>query len=630
MTKSYLLIVSLIVLHAHGQNFSQSGSGELDLISTNFTGLANAPAAEISNFSTVKLTNIGLDGYFVQAEQLDTSGGVGLRINRVENTIISNATRVMINGASGGTAVSTSVGSSSSASANGGVGISINDEHDPFSNFYGGPGDDQLTISSGNIKGGDGGLSTGAAGNSVAADGGVGLLVENLTLTDVGGLIDGGNGGSAQGSQGTVSANGGDAITTGLNVNIGEFRDSSSFEGGDGGTAISDELGSASTANGGLGFSFNGLNVDLMNYPQSRDVTLTNKINTGSFRGGAGGSATGQEGVEALGGNGVFATLQIMEISGGVFQGGDGGIVQAEVVTNANASGGDGFYSFQNHHLNITGGDFYGGAGGTLNGVLDDNGAGVRAIDTDVSVSGGNFYGMGLAMQSETMDTTLAVDGGSFDTISISSTEGFSSQVNITGGDLSRLQLVGASTNSIDLSGGSIFELLIESSGTNALSVGGSAALNRITQSSGYTDVNAWGDDHFMDTMVSGGVLNFNNQDFNLLDGASLVVTGSDAAVNFMGDRATVKSGASLVVSSGSVEANELQVESGGSVMQTITSDGADSFAVSEIMSDSLTVDAGALWQLYNVGSFTDFNSVLGTDGFLLGASSASNFSRGF
>jgi hypothetical protein len=258
MSKSALLIVLLFVVHAHGQNFSQSGSGELDLVSTNFTGLANASAVEVRNFTTIRLTDVGLDGYFVQTEQLNSSGGIGLSINEVENTIISNATIVMINGASGGTTVSTSVGSSTSALASGGVAISINDEHDPSSNSYGGPGEDQLTIRSGSIKGGNGGLSTGLAGNIVKADGGVGLLVENLTLKDLGGLINGGDGGTAKGAQGTLSANGGDAISTGLNVNIGEFRNSSSIEGGDGGTANSEELGRMSTANGGHGFSYNG------------------------------------------------------------------------------------------------------------------------------------------------------------------------------------------------------------------------------------------------------------------------------------------------------------------------------------------------------------------------------------
>lgn len=553
--------------------------------STNLTGSYNG----LSGTAAINLNSDGV----VNASNLVAVGGKG-------EDIISNAVGTFpVNGA-------------------GGQGVLVNPDHVALFN---GPGSGELIISSGNINGGIGGEVVGLAGNQVNAAGGAAVQVDNLTLSASTGTLIGGAGGSASGNQSELDASGGDGIITGFDVNINYLGDGLTIRGGNGGTTKSDLQGESSTANGGSGVNLFGFNVDLLNYPSIRDSSLTNNIMGGNYAGGKGGNASGQLGVKADGGHGFFSNFQIIEISDGTFQGGNGGVaVSSNSNSSSSAVGGNGFKSANNHHLKITGGDFYGGAGGTLNGVLDDDGAGVRAVDTDVLIAGGNFYGMGLFMQSETENTALNIEGGSFETISISSTEGFSSLVDITGGLITKLQVEGASTNTLDLSGGSISELSFMSSGTNALTVGGTLSLNRITQSSGVTDVNLWNDDHFTDTMVSGGVLNFNNQDFNLIDGAVMRLTSADAVVNFKGTNTAVKSGAQLDLGAGRATANALTVESGGSVRSTVYgSNGIVS--VGSLEADQLTLDVGASWRLYNDGTFTDYESLLNSNAFLLGVS---------
>ena len=63
--------------------------------------------------------------------------------------------------------------------AEGGIGLQINNEHDPFANFYGGPGNQEIDIVNAVIQGGGGGSVTGLNGNTVSADGGTGLFAEN-------------------------------------------------------------------------------------------------------------------------------------------------------------------------------------------------------------------------------------------------------------------------------------------------------------------------------------------------------------------------------------------------------------------------------------------------------------------
>ena len=379
---------------------------------------------------------------------------------------------------------------------------------------------------------------------------------------------------------------------------------------------------------------------------------------------------------------GFYAGIGSVAITNAEFYGGDGGVATNMASGAIYADAGHGIFLNNNQLIQIQGGNFVGGAGG--NSPTREGRDGLDALFRDNSqiiISGGTFTNGGIKVESiyfhdfsdsygiyEPQKTTFS--GGEASSLTVSSidddallslypelddiSERFTSigyfgsnDVTITGGVIGDLLVEGNRGSSISMTGGVIENnFSITGSGSNTLSLSDSAIIadinvagstynalsltssvtnsGKVSVEGGVTDVNAWGDDHFMDTTVSGGVLNFNNQDFNLVGGATLALTASDAVVNFNGGRATVKSGGLLDVSAGSVTANELQVESGGSVKQTMTSDGSGGFDVSEIASDTLTVDAGAQWELYNDGSFTDFNSILGTDGFLLAAASSS------
>ena len=98
------------------------------------------------------------------------------------------------------------------------------------------------------------------------------------------------------GGSGRFSADGGHGILTGYNINLGSLSPALQVQGGHGGTVTSSSLGQSATANGGNGFDYQGLNLDLINYPQPRDISLTNVIDHGTFIGGNGGAVVGQAG----------------------------------------------------------------------------------------------------------------------------------------------------------------------------------------------------------------------------------------------------------------------------------------------------------------------------------------------
>ena len=196
-------------------------------------------------------------------------------------------------------------------------------------------------------------------------------------------------------------------------------------------------------------------------------------------------------------------------------------------------------------------------------------------------------------------------------------------QFSFSGGVVSNIVLNSSGQSDIVLSGGIqiVDGFSVLNSGSYTLSISNEvASLGQVVIQDGTTDVNLWNDDHFTDTMVSGGVLNFNNQDFNLIDGAVMRLTSADAVVNFKGTNSAVEPGAQLDLGAGRTTANALPVESGGSVRSTVYgSNGIVS--VGSLEADQLTLDVGASWRLYNDGTFTDYESLLNSNAFLLGVS---------
>ena len=278
----------------------------------------------------------------------------------------------------------------------------------------------------------------------------------------------------------------------------------------------------------------------------------------------------GEDGVSADGGPGLFSTLQIMTVSNGTFRGGAGGSVTATSLNEGTAQGGDGFYSFENHHLQIVDGDYYGGTGGIVNGISQDSGAGLRAIDTDMTVLGGNFYGNGLVFSNATADASLDIQGGVFDAIEFGGDTSLLSSMNISGGTMSNVLLHGSSSNTLTFSGGSIDKLSLAGSGDNTLSFSGNGVITEIQNISGDTQVNEWIDDHFLNTIISGGSITFKDQNFQLSSSAIMSLTDADSYANFTGSNTTLKAGSILNLGSGEIHANILVAEQGSTIKTII------------------------------------------------------------
>ena len=602
-------IIPLIVVSAHAQNFVTNGAGSLVLNNTNFVGTSSQPAGDIRNFDSFETVDVSYEGYVNSVSATDASGGVGLRINDNQTNIINNTSVFTISGGSGSQATSAGSGIST-VLAEGGIGLQINNEHDPLANFYGGPGNQEIDIVNAVIQGGGGGSVTGLNGNTVSADGGTGLFAENITVSFNNVSISGGDGGAAQGVQGDLSADGGHGILTGYNINLGSLSPALQVQGGHGGTVTSSSLGQSSTANGGNGFDYQGLNLDLINYPQPRDSSLTNVIDHGTFIGGNGGTVVGQAGVSADGGRGLFSTLQIMTVSNGTFRGGAGGSVTAASLNEGTAQGGDGFYSFENHHLKIVDGDYYGGIGGSVNGISQDSGAGLRAIDTDMTVLGGNFYGNGLVFSNATADASLDIQGGVFDTIEFGGDASLLSSMDISGGTMSNVLLHGSSSNLLTFSGGSIDKLSLAGSGDNTLSFSGNGVITEIQNISGDTQVNEWIDDHFLNTIISGGSLTFKDQNFQLASSAIMSLTDADSYVNFTGSNTTLKAGSILNLGSGEIHANTLVAEQGSTIKTIIYEKDEGGYANGVLNVETLNINPNTNVKISNTVANLDFNLI--------------------
>ena len=374
--------------------------------------------------------------------------------------------------------------------------------------------------------------------------------------------------------------------------------------------------------------------------------STTDIVLGGSYTGGVAGSSVSLNNIIVTnqGGDGVFVAGNTITLTNGSYIGGAGG-----VLTDANEAskslGGKGFFSSGNYNLTILDGYFNGGLGGSVNGNKSSDGAALYLENSIVTIEGGTFDRGGIVVDinSTFINNNLAFNGGESTQINLISQVGTVASAKMTSGNVGYARTSGLGLDQFSFSGGVVSNIVLNSSGQSDIVLSGGiqivdgfsvlnsgsytlsisnevASLGQVVIQDGTTDVNLWNDDHFTDTMVSGGVLNFNNQDFNLIDGAVMRLTSADAVVNFKGTNTAVKSGAQLDLGAGRTTANALTVESGGSVRSTVYgSNGIVS--VGSLEADQLTLDVGASWRLYNDGTFTDYESLLNSNAFLLGVS---------
>ncbi|MCK5675436.1 MAG: autotransporter outer membrane beta-barrel domain-containing protein, partial [Verrucomicrobia bacterium] len=175
-------------------------------------------------------------------------------------------------------------------------------------------------------------------------------------------------------------------------------------------------------------------------------------------------------------------------ISNGTFQGAAGGTVSG-IAGSATANGGNGLYA-EEATVEIHGGDFSGSAAGTANGIEGVTGVGLR-----------------------TSNSTVTVHGGAFDAAEFSGT----STLSLQGGDFAG-DVVFTDGITADLSLGS------------SMNVAG-----EMVQFGGAVNVDAWSAQHFQNTVIYGGTMNFSGQGFNLVDGSSFKLLDTGSTVNFNG-----------------------------------------------------------------------------------------------
>lgn len=494
------LTIFLAAVFCSTYAFSQStnfvGTGVENIVWTNvqFSGSGDYPtnyAANIDNVASLVVSgsstfNGGAGGSVTVSESaVNENGGTGLRLTNVVSTVITDSE---LRGGNGGTIVANNT-TSLSADAKAGHGIELN---------------------------GNGDLDLGAGVVAV-----------------------GGDGGTINNDNGRARAIGGDGVNHYVTVDDASVAtitvSDGSYQGGNGGTTV---------------FNSDGRELSRPDYWD--DVYFDNL-----------------EG--ARGGNGLRVSSEYnwlnavrsgsVTIDDGVFTGGDGGTAENPGTSGADASGGHGLLA--NHtDIFIDGGTFSGGSGGFGNGIKSADGYSVRTRDANLTVTGGSFVGNGqsILFESHYLNSTATISDGTFGDATFMTDfdeEGpgttRTSTVNISGGSFGNLISLSDATTDISITNATLGDIYFSGAGSEFTASGGGThniALDpavttsgNVLMDEGTVNVSQWGDAHFMDTTISDGTMNFNNQMFNLLDDMKMTLGSASARVNFGGGLQTAAGG---------------------------------------------------------------------------------------
>ena len=477
--------------YAFSQATNVVGTGVENIGWTNvqFSGSGNYPSNYAANVDDIASLDVSGSSTFnggaggsvtVSDSSANENGGTGLRLTNVVSAVITDS---VLRGGHGGTIVANNTTNATSpfAAAKAGHGIELN-----------GTGD--LELGAGVVAvGGDGGTINNNMGRARAfgGDGAVNYVTD------------------ADASVATITVSGG------------------SYQGGDGGSAV-----------------FNSDGRDLSRPDYSDDVYFDNL-----------------EG--ARGGNGLRVSSEYNWLAGsrsgsvtindGVFAGGDGGTAQNPGTSGADASGGHGVLA--NHtDIFIHGGTFSGGTGGTGNGIKSADGYSIRTRDANLTVTGGSFVGNGQSLLFEThyLDSTATISDGTFGDMifmTVFNEEGpgttQTGTINISGGSFGNLISLSDATTDISITNATLGDIYFSGAGAQFTVPGlgthniaiDSAVISsgNVLMDEGTVNVSQWGDAHFMDTTISAGTMNFNTQQFNLLDGMTMTLGATSAKANFSG-----------------------------------------------------------------------------------------------
>lgn len=628
--------VSALVCGVNAQttNITGTGSETINLSGLSFTGPTGEVAAAVSSLAAFNSTDTAYQGGVGAANDgsLNGDGAVALYVQDVDRTRIQNQDAV-ISGGDGGSAVSSGSGYIT-ISAMGGDGLSAN----PASSVnYFGPGGDIVYIDGADIQGGKGGVVEGLANNTLYASGGAAMTAEDMWVSLKEATLQGGDGGDITSVSAFNTAIGGDGLTTGFDGAISNLSSSVTVVGGDGGTINSASGGQSANASGGAGLNHQGLNYF--------DPALVMTVSGGHYEGGAGGTVTGQSGINVSGGSGFYFNFQKAYITDGEFVGGDGGSALNTVSDAGTAAGGSGLYAFLSDELIIDGGTFTGGAAGSINGVEGTRGAGLKLTDSYVTINGGTFEGLGVwvaSLNSSIRNSTLDITGGTFGDIQLSSYSGLINELDISGGSFEDVEFNGTGENTAVINDVTLGDFLFSGSGVNGLAITNSSigdlnfegtAVNTLAlagvSSSGSVGVyggevtfESWDDSNFTDVTVSDSQVYFENQDFTLNSDASFQLADVASSAYFS-QNVDLKGSLDVGFASFTVESN-VMVRSGADVSSSIMAAGSGTTG-GVITAQSAAIEDGVSWTVINTDTNITKDNLLEGYGILLVSATETN-----
>ncbi len=664
MYKQLITYLSMMcILQARGTtttNYVNSGAVDPDTLTGSYHGTTNNHAVNVSNISELKVENAQIDGGVGQrvtsVADIEANGYSGLHISNVESVNISNglSSAQSIKGGKGGY-LTLAMEGGRAGHASGGHAVS----------FVATGLSQELHLISGHIIGGQGGTATGQPANSLIVSGGSGIYADNGSLRLLDAHIEGGEGGDATAPGGItlndtmLAANGGHGVDVNFSqVDIKALSGGVSLVGGSGGTSLVTSAGESDIhSNGG-----NGLNSRWNVGAVSGEKPLV--IDGGIYQGGRGGVASNGTISTASGGTGLFMSGgQSVVISNGIFSGGAGGAAVSSAGGTAVANGGDGAYIFAavsafggSASVAISGGIFNGGLAGTTNGVTANEGYGLVLESSDAVLSGSTTVnGRGLLANAGPVANNTSIQGGTYSSATFTSLENplysglgvNASTFEILGGTIGSITLSGGIGHEGRILGGSVGNVIFKGSGENNLRLGGAAVVGdielggtgtntlwitnsvvssgKVELTGGRSNIEVWDDAHFRRTTVSDGVMNFNNQAFNLAEGSMMALQSPDARVNFNGGPTTIRRDAMLDVGRGQVSATDFRTEPDSRIRTAFADDGSGGALplTGVIQSDVLNFGPGTSWTLYNDGTFTNFEGLVAANGFLLAKASS-------
>ncbi|MEI6891404.1 MAG: autotransporter outer membrane beta-barrel domain-containing protein [Pontiella sp.] len=559
----------------------------------------------------------------------------------------------------------------------------------------------QITGSS--LYGGNGGQAIGGTGVELFANGGAAVYLDGGKVVLDSSTLSGGNGANITVSTTGISAGGGHGLYIWGDVTLEGGEDGVDLSGGHGGLSV------INSAAAGGARAFGG---DAINYHGTEGASIapqTIYFTGGNYVGGNGGGVTYNSDFVAdplstdnymgtyydeitkfngaNGGHGVriynesyLKNGQVLEISQGTFEGGDGGTSDNGGVGDSVADGGSGIFT-DFVDVNISGGTFRGGAAGVTNGVEASRGAALRMRDGDLTVTGGVFEGLGLWFEAHYYDATATISSGTFgDAIFTSTFDEFYNaervnKANITGGTFGKVLFGGTSVNDADISDASFLAIEMGENAQNTLdmtsgSIGeltlsGVSAVNVATVSGTSVDwVRLSGGGENTATLTSAGVglvefsgmganqLNLNSngglEQVNVYEGVGNIAFNTDhdinniyisnGTLNVVGSDLTVSDGtyqlieetAQLVVDNLTVDGGTLDsgrgtvtvgsdfvVKADSQLKSDVISDGAGGVTAGAITGADLVFEEGVSWGL-TFGANVSTNENLLTNGIVL------------